>query len=136
MSEPLWLSSQDVIETNQDTVRGTGEPFLVRDSGLLESACDSPKNHYLYGETNILRLATVFLFALARNHPFEQGNKRTALTAALTFLEANGYLVALANTDWLGECVEAVIKREMTENQFILHLQPFVAEAGDYYDVT
>jgi death-on-curing protein len=82
-SEPDWLSPEEVGELNQIAVEQTGEPYILRDAGLLESACFSARHHWLYDDTAAIPdLAGVLLLALARNHPFAQGNKRTAFAAA------------------------------------------------------
>src|SRR5690606_3963674 len=60
--------------------------------GLLESACAVPQNQWGYGGvTDLADLAAALLFAIARNHPFMQGNKRTGFMAALQLLELNGW---------------------------------------------
>jgi len=90
-SEPVWLSAQLVTEFNSRTVNETGEPFVVRDAGLLESALARPINHWSYGEDDLALLAVSLLLGIARNHPFGQGNKRAAFAAAAYFLKLNGY---------------------------------------------
>jgi len=62
----------------------------IRDAGLIDSALASPINRHGYGETDICRLAAAYAFAISRNHPFLDGNKRVAFTVATTFLELNG----------------------------------------------
>lgn len=81
-SEPLWLPIEEVIQINREAVGLTGEPFHLLKPELLESALDNPKNKFAYGEKDMLSLAMALLLALARNHPFLQGNKRTAFLAA------------------------------------------------------
>jgi death-on-curing protein len=67
----------------------------VRDAGLLESALARPLNRHAYGETDLFTLAAAYTFGIARNHPFVDGNKRTAFLAAFIFLRINGlHLVA------------------------------------------
>ena len=62
----------------------------VRDAGSLQSALDRPRNKFAYGETDIAALAASYAFAIARNHPFVDGNKRTAFQAMYVFLGLNG----------------------------------------------
>ena len=79
-NRPIWLSPDDIVELNRLVVEGTGVPFFLRDRGLLEGACHRPINLFDYqGVDDIVTLAVALLFGLARNHPFVQGNKRTAL---------------------------------------------------------
>lgn len=65
----------------------------VRDPGLLESALASPRNHHAYTNVDIHDLAAAYAYALSRDHPFHDGNKRAALTAAGVFLELNGFFL-------------------------------------------
>ena len=92
LNEPIWLTAETAVAINQDTVTATGEPYGLRDPGLLESACAVPINRRAYGgEEDIVRLAVSLMLAVARNHPFQQGNKRTGFLAGAAFLSANGY---------------------------------------------
>lgn len=129
MTQPLWLPSDVVIKINRDVVSGTGEPFFLRDRERLESAVAKPKQHYWYGgELDALNLACVLLFGIARNHPFEQGNKRTALLSAVLFLEQNGYTLDLPNTDLLGKQITLVLEGGSDDSDFIKFVRPFVVE--------
>lgn len=58
---------------------------------MLESAVGSPVNHEHYGQTDVFQLAGVLAQKVILNHPYQDGNKRTALFAADRFLKANGY---------------------------------------------
>jgi death-on-curing protein len=83
VTEPAWLSVETVSFINERVVAKTGEPFLLRNHVLLEMAVAKPKNHYHYRNIeDIASLATTLLFGIARNHPFEQGNKRTGFLSA------------------------------------------------------
>jgi len=63
----------------------------VRDLALLESAMARPQQLAAYGEPDIADLAAAYAFGIARNHPFADGNKRTAAVISETFLVLNGY---------------------------------------------
>ncbi len=65
----------------------------TRDEGLLESALMKPQNVFLYSDVHVdyARLAASYAYGIATNHPFLDGNKRTALVVSLTFLYSNGY---------------------------------------------
>jgi death on curing protein len=62
----------------------------TRDQGLFESAMARPENLAAYGEPGVCDLAAAYAFGLARNHPFADGNKRTAFVVSATFLILNG----------------------------------------------
>lgn len=132
-NEPLWLDADFVIRANQKAVRQTGEPHFLRDLNLLESALDKPRSHYHYGgEEDVLALATTLLFGICRNHPFEQGNKRTGFIAAVAFLDLNGYMLTVVDTALIGEFVLQVINGDMTEDQFVRTMDTFVAPKAEY----
>ena len=65
----------------------------MRDAGALASALARPLNLKAYGKPSAFELAATYAFGIARNHPFVDGNKRTALVASFTFLALNGYEV-------------------------------------------
>ena len=83
--------------------------------GLLESALSRPEQRFNYGqEDDIIVLAAELFDAIAQNHPFEQGNKRTAWTAAVLFLEVNGYQVRpLGDGDYLGEFLTRIVSKKI-----------------------
>lgn len=131
-SEPRWLEPDDVIELNRLIVGDTAEPFLLRDPGLLQSALAKPAHHWSYaGEGDAVSLAVTLLFGLARNHPFEQGNKRTAFEAALIFLELNGYGFEAPDTPALAALIIRVITHELSEAEFEAAIRPFVTALSD-----
>ena len=89
--EPEWIESEQALEIHDDVVERHGGSAGVRDMGLLESALARPKNSYGYGETDIFQLAADYAVGIARNHPFIDGNKRTAFSVAGLFLRINGH---------------------------------------------
>ena len=92
MREPLFLSLAEVIEVHTDQVTRYGGQDGVRDFGLLESALAQPEvsfaGEWLHGD--LCAMAAAYAYHLCQNHPFIDGNKRTALACALIFLELNG----------------------------------------------
>lgn len=91
MSEPIWIR-RDVIDTMHDLqLVEHGGAAGIRDEGLLDSALAKPRNKHAYGETDIHSLAAAYASGIARNHPYIDGNKRTAFLAAYVFLKINGF---------------------------------------------
>ncbi|VVT19263.1 Death on curing protein [Sphingomonas sp. EC-HK361] len=71
----------------------------VKDAGLLESAIARPLNKHGYGETDLCALAASYAFGIARNHPFADGNKRTAWVMARLFLKLNAIELSFDKAD-------------------------------------
>lgn len=89
MSEPEWLDIDIVLDFHAEQLALFGGPDGVRDLGLLESALARPINRFAYGETDLAALAAAYGFGIAKNHPFIDGNKRTALASMIVFLGLN-----------------------------------------------
>lgn len=93
MAEPIrFLSTNDVLVIHEDTIQREGGLAGIRDLGLLESAIAMPLQQVVgeYLHPGLAAMAAAYLFHITRNHPFHDGNKRTAAMAALVFLDANG----------------------------------------------
>jgi len=90
VSEPRWLTLDDVQFLHGEQLEMFGGPSGLRDAGLLESALDRPRNRWAYEQGDLPTLAAAYAFGIARNHPFVDGNKRTAFAAMMVFLRING----------------------------------------------
>jgi death on curing protein len=90
MSQPEWLDVNIVLDFHAEQLSLFGGADGVRDIGLLESALARPVNKFGYGERDLAVLAAAYGFGIARNHPFIDGNKRTALASMIVFLGLNG----------------------------------------------
>jgi len=89
---------RDVVEAlHRMQIEQFGGSFGLRDEGALESALGRPINKASYGEEDAIVLAAAYLFGLAKNHAFIDGNKRIAIVTAAIFLELNGF--AIETTD-------------------------------------
>lgn len=101
MNEPVWLSIELVERVHDRQLAEHGGPAGVRDRGMLESAMGRLRQKFAYGgpETDLPALAAAYAFGIARNHPFVDGNKRSAAVACELFLELNGYLLVAADED-------------------------------------
>jgi death-on-curing protein len=90
MNEPRWLTVDDIQSIHGEQLEMFGGPAGLRDLGLLESAADRPRNRWAYEQSDLAGLAAAYAFGIARNHPFVDGNKRTAFASMMTFLRING----------------------------------------------
>jgi death-on-curing protein len=90
VSEPDWLDLPIVLDVHSEQLALFGGADGLRDIGLLESALARPQNKFGYGESELAALAAAYAFGIARNHPFVDGNKRTAFASIIVFLGLNG----------------------------------------------
>lgn len=92
MRSPLFLGLDEVIEIHNDQIRRYGGRHGIRDVELLKSAVAMPTACFAgdYLHTDIYEMAAAYLFHIARNHPFLDGNKRTGAVASIVFLMMNG----------------------------------------------
>ena len=87
--EPEWLTIQIALAIHDEQLAVHGGSAGLRDQALLESALDRPRNKWAYESAELPELAGAYGYGIARNHPFVDGNKRTALLAIYTFLGLN-----------------------------------------------
>ena len=88
----VWLEKALVLAVHERQLAEHGGSGGVRDEGLLESALARPQQRHAYGDPapDLSDLAAALAYGLARNHPFLDGNKRTAAVCCETFIELNG----------------------------------------------
>jgi death on curing protein len=125
-NEPTWLSADLITEFNQLIVAETGEPHVLRDKAALENALAKPVNYWSYGELDAVILAVALLVGLVRNHPFLQGNKRTAFEAADYFLHLNGYELTVEDSEALADFIIDVINGDVSEQLLVETLWDYV----------
>jgi death-on-curing protein len=89
MTEPSWLSEEVIIAIHDEQLAIHGGGAGLRDAGMLASALERPINKWAYEGAELPELAAAYAFGLAKNHPFIDGNKRTALLALYAFLFIN-----------------------------------------------
>ncbi|MGI9423091.1 MAG: type II toxin-antitoxin system death-on-curing family toxin [Hyphomicrobiaceae bacterium] len=90
MSAPRWVLRAVVDAVHDQQLAEHGGAAGLRDEGLLESALARAQHLHAYGETDLCTLAAAYAGGIARNHPFVDGNKRTAFLTAYVFLRLNG----------------------------------------------
>lgn len=97
--EPVWVLKAAVLAFHLRQLAEHGGGEGVRDEGLLDSALARPLNKFAYEEPDLFELAAAYAYGIATNHPFVDGNKRTAYVTALTFLRLNGLRVEASQTE-------------------------------------
>ena len=85
-----WITRDVALAAHARSLRDHGGVDGVRDEGLLASALARPQNLAAYETPTVFELAASLAFGLAKNHPFVDGNKRTAFLCAYVFLGLNG----------------------------------------------
>jgi death on curing protein len=90
VNEPEWVTVPIVLAIHDEQLTAHGGSAGLRDVALLESALNRPRNKWSYENAELPELAAAYGYGIARNHPFIDGNKRTAWLAIYTFLGVNG----------------------------------------------
>jgi len=101
MEEPVWMDAADAVIAHDLELDAHGGSTGIRDAGLLESALARPKNVWAYAESmpSLAKLAAAYASGISSNHPFIDGNKRTALLVSFAFLDVNGLEVTASQEE-------------------------------------
>ena len=121
-----WVRLDVAVAAHSEQLFEHGGGEGVRDLGLLESAIKRPKNLAAYGDPDLAALAAAYAFGIARNHPFVDGNKRTAFVAMVLFLALNKKSLTAQHAD----CVLTMLKLaagEITEADFATWIRGHLA---------
>jgi len=128
LQTPKFVTISQVLDIHQDEINSFGGTSGVRDEGLLDSALAQPQATF-GGELlhpTIGEQAAAYLYHLAMNHPFIDGNKRTAFAVMDTFITLNGYSLNLSSEEAYNLVIQ-VVQREMSKEELSafleLHLQ-------------
>lgn len=117
LQEPLFLTVDDVLELHADQLRLFGGSDGIRDPGALDSAIATAAATFggAYLHEDLFHMAAAYAFHIAQNQPFLDGNKRTALNAALVFLDINGWIVTDPQ-ETLYDAMIAIAERRLDKN--------------------
>ena len=97
MSEPLFLTADEVLLLHKKSLAAFGGLEGLRDDHGFASAVEQPKQTYYYGNGDVFDVAAAYMFHLAQAQAFLDGNKRTGVGAGLLFLELNGATTDASN---------------------------------------
>lgn len=127
--EPRFLTVSEVTEIHDREIETAGGLAGTRDMKTLESAVAAPQASF-GGEyvMDIFETAATYVNSIAMNHSFVDGNKRTALASALTFLFMNGYEVTESYNEELADRTLDLVTRRISKAQFTEHLRSRSAE--------
>jgi death on curing protein len=118
VKEPDWIPIDALVDLHVEQIREHGGATGLRDRGLLESALARPQQVFAYGDPkpDLASLAAAYGWAICRNHPFVDGNKRMALIAIAIFLEINGASLDTSERDARDTILRAAAS-EITEHE-------------------
>ena len=120
-----WIEQAVILAIHEEQLAEHGGATGIRDSGLLASALSRPGNLAHYTDPDAADLAASYAFGIARNHPFIDGNKRTAFVAAELFLALNGLALAAEDSDCVAQML-ALAASELDEASFAAWLRPHI----------
>jgi death-on-curing protein len=121
--EPVWIDERDALALHDRLLALDGGAAGVRNLGLLQSALARPQQLHAYGdEPDIVDMANAYIVGVSRNHPFVDGNKRTAFVVGVLFLELNGYRFAASEED-AAQAVLGLADGTIDETSFIRWLR-------------
>ncbi|MBP2547317.1 death-on-curing protein [Neorhizobium galegae] len=129
MSDFIFLSMPLVIRLQERQIERFGGASGLRDAGALESALARPVNRQAYGCDDIAELAAAYLYGLAKNHAFVDGNKRIAIVTAAVFLMENGFMIETTDAA-LYSFVLAVAAGEIDEDGATRFLRDHIVPLG------
>jgi len=101
----VWIERSVLLAVHDEQLVEHGGAVGLRDAGLFDSALAQPLNLAAYAEPDVADLAAAYGVGLAKNHPFVDGNKRTAFVAMELFLVLNGYKLLATDAD----CVRTML---------------------------
>lgn len=129
MPTPKFLSLDEVLELHADQISSFGGSPGVRDEGLLESALAQPQATFggQFLHPTISEQAAAYLYHIAMNHPFIDGNKRTAFAVTDTFLRLNGCALNLTD-DGVYDLVMRVARGTMTKEELSAEFESCIVE--------
>lgn len=116
MKEPIWVAERIVLAIHEDQLAQHGGSSGIRDKNLLGASLARPKHLFTYGDPNIFDLAAAYGYGLANNHPFVDGNKRTAFMVMYTFLGLNNYWLEVKEMEVVVKMEGLTMNRETQES--------------------
>lgn len=124
MSEPTFLTVEDILFIHDQEIQKAGGEPNIRQEKDIYACADAPKASF-GGEylNNLFEMAAAYIVCLTIRHPFVDGNKRTALASALTFLYLNGYEIEESYDLELADLVLDFLKNEITKENLAEHFK-------------
>jgi death on curing protein len=123
----VWIADSVALAIHDAQLAEHGGIAGIRDEGLLASALARPRNLEAYGEeVDASALAAAYAFGIARNHPFLDGNKRTAFVVMELFLNLNGWVLNAADAECISTML-ALAAGDLSEKALVAWLRSHIA---------
>lgn len=122
----IWVTVEVAMAAHAEQLAEHGGGEGVRDERLLDSAMARPQNLAAYGEPDAAALAAAYAYGIARNHPFVDGNKRTATVVSETFLVLNGFALGATDAE-LAVAFLALAGGELSEEEMADWFRTYIA---------
>ncbi|OCY13136.1 MAG: type II toxin-antitoxin system death-on-curing family toxin [Microcystis aeruginosa Ma_MB_F_20061100_S19] len=128
MNQLIWIADGVALAIHHHQIAEHGGLEGIRDEGLLESALSRPQNLLAYSESppDMASLAAAYAYGIVKNHPFVDGNKRTAYVVTRTFLRLNGYDVQASSQEkyqiWIDLAVGRLSEEQLGTCALIMYL--------------
>lgn len=132
MKEFVWLNTEVIKAIHDRQIKEHGGSYGIRDENLLHSAIEAPQNSFHYESSTLITLAAKTVYSLVTNHPFVDGNKRTAYIAMRLFLQFNNHDIAASPK----EKIELMIKIASSEHSLEsveMWLREHIVDYEDYH---
>ena len=130
MTEIVWIDLPEFLAIHARQLDEHGGAPGLRDSDLLESALARPRQHHAHGNSDVFDLTAAYTATIIANHPFVDGNKRTAFVAGVLFLELNGPSLTASEED-VTQAMLDLTAGEFSEDQFAMWLRTNSTMARD-----
>lgn len=130
MADWVWVDVAVALAAHNEQLAEHGGAAGVRDPSMLESAMARPLNLVAYTDPDIADLAASYAFGIARNHPFVDGNKRTAAVVSETFLVLNGHALTCSDFELVTTFL-ALAAGDMTVEQLAAWFREHIVTAAE-----
>jgi death on curing protein len=131
MDDPKWIEGDEVIAIHGRQLAEHGGAEGLRDSNLLQSALARPRQLFAYSDptADLSMLAAAYAFGIAKNHPFVDGNKRTAAVVCETFIMLNGADLTADDAD-MTQMFLQLAAGDVSEDQLALWIRANIRTIG------
>lgn len=113
MEQPEFLTREIIDQLHADSLHRFGGSEGVRDEGMVLSALGAAENTWFYGIADLFEVAASYAFHIAEAQAFVDGNKRTAVAAAMVFLAGNGVEIPVAADETIYQAMIAIANKQL-----------------------